>query len=182
MWGGRCLIIVTHKVCVDQPWVYQTTSCLSNRIVLSSWTRYSKKDLKILRPAAPPHPPPSHLPSCLPDDKLYWYYPENVLVTSPQANITRKGLFISHPPPQFLSHHMCSSPDINACVTRSRMPSPSYCKWSKYWKWWRLIISCLHCSTRIWFHSHPPPGMEWERQFWQQRKKSTSLFFQLHFW
>ena len=48
------------------------------------------------------------------------------------------------------SHHMCLC--INTCVARSLMPSPSYYKWSNYWKWWRLITGgfCLHqsCSSR----------------------------------
>ena len=59
-------IIVTHKLCVDQPRVYRTTNCIDsllNVTVSSSWTKYHKKDLKILRQA----PPPSCLPSRLPN-------------------------------------------------------------------------------------------------------------------
>ena len=61
--GGRCPIVVIHKLCVDQPRVNHTTSCLLNVTVSSSWIRYYKKDLQILRRA----PPPSRLPSRLPD-------------------------------------------------------------------------------------------------------------------
>ena len=52
-----CLIIVTHKLCIDQPWVYWTTSCIDTVFtVSSSFTRYQyyKKGLEILHQAPPP--------------------------------------------------------------------------------------------------------------------------------
>ena len=64
----QCPIIVTHKLCVDQPRVYRTTNCIDavfqtlQSQVLGQDTYY-KKDLKILCRT----PPPSHLPSHLPD-------------------------------------------------------------------------------------------------------------------
>ena len=58
-WGGRCPIIVTHKPCVDQPQIYQIIVLTLFFQCCSFWTRYYKKDLKILHRAPPP--------SCLPD-------------------------------------------------------------------------------------------------------------------
>ena len=49
---GWCPITVTHKLCVDQPQVYQTMElswhCFMNVTVSSLWTRYYKKGTEIL--------------------------------------------------------------------------------------------------------------------------------------
>ena len=50
---GWCLMVVTHKLCVDQPQVYRTSCIDAVFRMLQSRTRYYKKDPKILRRASP---------------------------------------------------------------------------------------------------------------------------------
>ena len=55
--GPQYAIVVTHKLCDDQPQIYQTMKCIDslwNITVSSSWTQYCKKDLEILHWALPP--------------------------------------------------------------------------------------------------------------------------------
>ena len=65
--GGRCPIVVTHKLCVDQPRVYQTTSCidavfrmLQSQVLGQDITGRTSRFFV-------GHRPPSRLPSRLPD-------------------------------------------------------------------------------------------------------------------
>ena len=65
--GGRCLIVVIHKLCVDQPRVYHTTSCidavfqmLQSQVLGQDITRRTSRFFV-------GHRPPSRLPSRLPD-------------------------------------------------------------------------------------------------------------------
>ena len=65
--GGRCPIVVIHKLCVDQPRVYHTTSCidavfrmLQSQVLGQDITRRTSRFFV-------GHRPPSRLPSRLPD-------------------------------------------------------------------------------------------------------------------
>ena len=68
-----CMMSCRHeggKPGVDQPRIYRITSCndaVFRTLVSSFWTRYYKKNLKILHRTPPPSHLPSHLLSCLPD-------------------------------------------------------------------------------------------------------------------
>ena len=56
---GGCPIIVTHKLCVDQSQVYQTTSCID--AVFLMLQSQDKKDFGILCRALPSPPSPPHV-------------------------------------------------------------------------------------------------------------------------
>ena len=65
--GGRCPIVLIHKLCVDQPRVYHTTSCidavfrmLQSQVLGQDITRRTSRFFV-------GHGPPSRLPSRLPD-------------------------------------------------------------------------------------------------------------------
>ena len=60
---GKCPTIVTHKPCVDQPWIHQTVSCVDVVFERHSLNRYY---MKILCQAPPPHVYPHiYLTSCM---------------------------------------------------------------------------------------------------------------------
>ena len=66
--GGRCPIVVTHKVRVDQPWVYRTMNCIDAVFQTLQSQALGQDITRRTSIFFVWHcPPPSRLPSRLPD-------------------------------------------------------------------------------------------------------------------
>ena len=53
-WGmwvrGWCLLVVTHKPCVDQPWIYQITNCIMTLSFITTLKHSTFKFIQTLQP------------------------------------------------------------------------------------------------------------------------------------
>ena len=65
--GARSAIVVTHKLCVDQPQVYQTTSCIDTVFRMLQSQVLGQDITGRTSRFFVGHRPPSRLPSRLPD-------------------------------------------------------------------------------------------------------------------